>query len=141
MLNSIIALRALDYPKDHPLYRKALQDFSGFLSMTPRISASSRTLTVWIRRSTLSLWRSPASPPSIPHSNAPPNGWSTRSSGPLRLDDEQFHSEASGWAFEYNNVFYPDTDDTAMVLMRCGWFGLTSNPNYPKCSSARSPGS
>ena len=27
------------------------------------------------------------------------------------------HPEASGWAFEYNNIFYPDTDDTAMVLM------------------------
>jgi squalene-hopene/tetraprenyl-beta-curcumene cyclase len=27
------------------------------------------------------------------------------------------HPEASGWAFEYNNVYYPDTDDTAMVLM------------------------
>ena len=26
-------------------------------------------------------------------------------------------SEAIGWAFEYNNVFYPDPDDTAMVLM------------------------
>ena len=27
------------------------------------------------------------------------------------------HPEASGWAFEYNNDFYPDTDDTMMVLM------------------------
>ena len=27
------------------------------------------------------------------------------------------YPEASGWAFEYNNVYYPDTDDTAMVLM------------------------
>ena len=27
------------------------------------------------------------------------------------------HPEPSGWAFEYNNVYYPDTDDTAMVLM------------------------
>ena len=27
MLNSIIALRALDYPKDHPLYQKALDGF------------------------------------------------------------------------------------------------------------------
>jgi squalene-hopene/tetraprenyl-beta-curcumene cyclase len=25
--------------------------------------------------------------------------------------------EASGWAFEYANAFYPDVDDTAMVLM------------------------
>jgi squalene-hopene/tetraprenyl-beta-curcumene cyclase len=27
------------------------------------------------------------------------------------------HPEASGWAFEFNNIYYPDTDDTAMVLM------------------------
>jgi squalene-hopene/tetraprenyl-beta-curcumene cyclase len=27
------------------------------------------------------------------------------------------YPEASGWAFEYNNVYYPDTDDTGMVLM------------------------
>ncbi|MDQ3331202.1 MAG: hypothetical protein M3552_11195, partial [Planctomycetota bacterium] len=27
------------------------------------------------------------------------------------------HVEASGWAFEYANAFYPDADDTAMVLM------------------------
>ena len=25
--------------------------------------------------------------------------------------------EASGWAFEYRNDFYPDTDDTMMVLL------------------------
>ena len=32
--------------------------------------------------------------------------------------------EPSGWFFEYRNGFYPDTDDTAMVLMglaRSGW--------------------
>jgi squalene-hopene/tetraprenyl-beta-curcumene cyclase len=27
------------------------------------------------------------------------------------------HPEASGWAFEDNNIFYPDPDDTATVLM------------------------
>jgi squalene-hopene/tetraprenyl-beta-curcumene cyclase len=27
------------------------------------------------------------------------------------------HPTASGWAFEFNNVYYPDTDDTMMVLM------------------------
>ena len=26
-------------------------------------------------------------------------------------------AEKSGWAFEFNNVYYPDTDDTMMVLM------------------------
>jgi squalene-hopene/tetraprenyl-beta-curcumene cyclase len=33
------------------------------------------------------------------------------------LGGKQSASEASGWAFEYNNIYYPDTDDTAMVLM------------------------
>ncbi|MFZ5832072.1 MAG: prenyltransferase/squalene oxidase repeat-containing protein, partial [Planctomycetota bacterium] len=27
------------------------------------------------------------------------------------------HDEPGGWCFEYNNDFYPDNDDTAMVLM------------------------
>jgi squalene-hopene/tetraprenyl-beta-curcumene cyclase len=27
------------------------------------------------------------------------------------------HVEPSGWAFEFNNEFYPDVDDTAMVLL------------------------
>ncbi|MGE3809431.1 MAG: squalene--hopene cyclase, partial [Gemmataceae bacterium] len=27
------------------------------------------------------------------------------------------HLQPGGWFFEYNNAFYPDTDDTAMVLM------------------------
>ena len=27
------------------------------------------------------------------------------------------HAEPSGWAFEFNNEFYPDVDDTAMVLL------------------------
>jgi squalene-hopene/tetraprenyl-beta-curcumene cyclase len=27
------------------------------------------------------------------------------------------HPVATGWAFEFNNVYYPDTDDTMMVLM------------------------
>ena len=35
MLNSIIALRALGYPKNHPLYQKALQDFAGLFVDDP----------------------------------------------------------------------------------------------------------
>jgi squalene-hopene/tetraprenyl-beta-curcumene cyclase len=36
-----------------------------------------------------------------------PGDWSTASP----------HQEPSGWCFEYHNSFYPDTDDTAMVLI------------------------
>ena len=44
------------------------------------------------------------------------------------------HPEASGWAFEYNNVYYPDTDDTAMVLMALALaFGPTNKRRWRKC--------
>ncbi len=36
-----------------------------------------------------------------------PGDWAVRNRG----------HEPSGWYFEFNNVFYPDVDDTAMVLM------------------------
>jgi squalene-hopene/tetraprenyl-beta-curcumene cyclase len=35
--------------------------------------------------------------------------------------------EPSGWCFEYNNVFYPDTDDTAMVLIGLAKTGQTKS--------------
>ena len=40
------------------------------------------------------------------------------------------HPEASGWAFEYNNVYYPDTDDTTMVLMALRLVRPTSSRSW-----------
>jgi squalene-hopene/tetraprenyl-beta-curcumene cyclase len=36
--------------------------------------------------------------------------------------------EPAGWVFEYRNGFYPDTDDTAMVLMALGKTGKALRP-------------
>lgn len=36
--------------------------------------------------------------------------------------------EPGGWFFEYRNSFYPDTDDTAMVLMALAKTGYASTP-------------
>jgi len=36
--------------------------------------------------------------------------------------------EPAGWFFEYRNGFYPDTDDTAMVLMGLAKAGYTDTP-------------
>lgn len=38
------------------------------------------------------------------------------------------HLEPGGWFFEYRNGFYPDTDDTAMVLMAMARSEVTTNP-------------
>ena len=48
------------------------------------------------------------------------------------MDGENPHPEASGWAFEYNNVFYPDTDDTAMVLMALRLVRPNEQANWAK---------
>src|SRR5205807_2201049 len=63
----------------------------------------------------------------LAESGLPADGPALRRAAKWLLDKEvrirgdwQFnnsHPEASGWAFEYNNVYYPDVDDTAMVLM------------------------
>ena len=38
------------------------------------------------------------------------------------------HLEPGGWFFEYRNAFYPDTDDTAMVLMALARTGAANTP-------------
>jgi len=39
------------------------------------------------------------------------------------------HLEPGGWFFEYRNGFYPDTDDTAMVLMALAKTGRSALPD------------
>ena len=42
---------------------------------------------------------------------------------------ETVKAEPGGWCFEHNNDFYPDSDDTAMVLMAlAGQFSDTADP-------------
>jgi squalene-hopene/tetraprenyl-beta-curcumene cyclase len=48
------------------------------------------------------------------------------------------HLEPGGWFFEYRNAFYPDTDDTAMVLMALARLGHARRPeNTPMVERAR----
>ncbi len=119
MLNSIIALRALDYPKDHPLYQKALKDFAGLFVDDPEDFRIQPCLSpVWdtaINIIALAESGFPAQDPALQQAAR----WLLDKEVRVRCDwtANNSHAEASGWAFEYNNVFYPDTDDTAMVLM------------------------
>ncbi|HEY1769619.1 MAG TPA: squalene--hopene cyclase [Chthoniobacterales bacterium] len=119
MLNSIIALRALDYPKDHPLYTKALEDFAGLFVDEPDDFRIQPCLSpVWdtaINIIALAESGFPAQHPALQKAAQ----WLVQKEVRVRCDwtMNNPHPEASGWAFEYNNIFYPDTDDTAMVLM------------------------
>jgi squalene-hopene/tetraprenyl-beta-curcumene cyclase len=120
MLNSIIALRALGYSKDHPLYRKAKSDFEALFVDDPQDFRIQPCLSpVWDTAiNTIALAESGlgADHPSLQQAASWLRHREVRHRGDW-AEVKNSHVEASGWAFEYNNVYYPDTDDTMMVLM------------------------
>ncbi len=119
MLNSIIALRSLGYAKKHPLFEKARKDFAGLFVDDPADFRIQPCLSpVWdtaINMIALAESGLPADHPALQKAA----DWLLSREVRIRGDwaKNNDHPEASGWAFEYNNVYYPDTDDTAMVLM------------------------
>ena len=119
MLNSIIALRALGHPDDDPLLRKAVADFEGLFVDDPEDFRIQPCLSpVWDTAiNMIALTESGLDPISEPIQKAA--SWMYGKEVRIRADwsKKNAHPIASGWAFEFNNVYYPDTDDTAMVLI------------------------
>jgi squalene-hopene/tetraprenyl-beta-curcumene cyclase len=119
MLNSLIALRALGYTKNNPVYAKAAKDFAGLFVDDPDDFRIQPCLSpVWdtaINIIALAESGLPADHPALRQAA----DWLVSKEVRIRGDwaTNNPHPEASGWAFEYNNVYYPDTDDTGMVLM------------------------
>jgi len=119
MLNCLIALRALGYSKSNPIYAKAEKDFAGLFIDDPEDFRIQPCLSpVWDTSiNIISLAESglPAEHPALQKGAE----WLVNKEVRIRGDWSANNSypQASGWAFEYNNVYYPDTDDTAMVLM------------------------
>jgi squalene-hopene/tetraprenyl-beta-curcumene cyclase len=119
MLNSLIALRVLGYSKTDPVYAKAEKDFAGLFVDDPEDFRIQPCLSpIWDTAiNIISLAESGVSPEHPALQKAA--DWLIKKEVRIRGDwaVNNSHPEASGWAFEYNNIYYPDTDDTAMVLM------------------------
>jgi squalene-hopene/tetraprenyl-beta-curcumene cyclase len=119
MLNCLIALRALGYSKSNPIYAKAETDFAGLFVDDPEdFRIQPCRSPIWDTAiNIISLAESglPAEHPALQKAAE----WLVNKEVRIRGDWSANNSypQASGWAFEYNNVYYPDTDDTAMVLM------------------------
>ncbi|MDQ6913876.1 MAG: squalene--hopene cyclase, partial [Verrucomicrobiota bacterium] len=119
MLNALIALRALGYETTHPVYQKAMNDFRGLFVDDPKDFRIQPCLSP--------VWDTAINIISLAESGLAPDHPALQKAAKWLVDKEvrvrgdwienNPHAEASGWAFEYNNVYYPDTDDTAMVLM------------------------
>jgi squalene-hopene/tetraprenyl-beta-curcumene cyclase len=119
MLNCMIALRSLGYSKTHPVYAKAEKDFAGLFVDDPDDFRIQPCLSpVWDTAITIiSLADSGLSPEHRALQKAAE--WLVNKEVRIRGDwtINNSYPEASGWAFEHNNAYYADTDDTAMVLM------------------------
>ena len=119
MLNSLIALRCLGYSKKDAVYTKAEKDFAGLFVNDPQDFRIQPCLSpVWDTAiNAIALVESglPGEHPALKKAAE----WLVSKEVKIRGDwaVNNPYPEASGWAFEYNNVYYPDTDDTAMVLM------------------------
>ena len=119
MLNSIIALKACGTPEDDPLLQKAVRDFEGLFVDDPEDFRIAPCLSpVWDTAINMIALAESGVDPKHPALTRAAR-WLAEKEVRIRGDwvHKNPHPEASGWAFEFNNIHYPDTDDTAMVLM------------------------
>jgi len=118
MLNAMIALQTLGYTADHPVLVKARRDFEGLFVDDPEDFRIQPCLSpVWDTAINLIALLDSGVDPQRPEIQQAaqwleerevrvPGDWMVKNPG----------IEPSGWAFEFRNDFYPDTDDTMMVL-------------------------
>jgi squalene-hopene/tetraprenyl-beta-curcumene cyclase len=119
MTNAVLALRALGYPEDHPLVRGQIKEIEALGVETAQTLHYQPCLSpVWdtaLAANALVESGLPAGHPQLQRSAewmmtkqiTVPGDWQTK----------RPHVVPGGWPFQYDNDFYPDLDDTAMVLM------------------------
>lgn len=119
IVNSIIALKCLGYAEHHPAYKEAMKQLEGLevlengvLRMQPCLSP---------------IWDTALAITALHESGVPSDDVSIVSGARWLLTKEIAEEGdwkiknpklgVGGWAFEFNNEFYPDVDDTSMVLI------------------------
>ncbi len=120
MLNSVIALKALGYPDDHPQLVRAARELKNLehddghaIRIEPCFSPvwDTAIVAICLRESGV-----PAEHPAMKKSVDWLIGKEIRFRGDWQYKNG-VHVEPSGWVFEYENKWNPDVDDTAMVLL------------------------
>jgi squalene-hopene/tetraprenyl-beta-curcumene cyclase len=119
MLNSLLALRTLDYDVDDPIIQRGLAAIDNFAIETEdsyRVQPCVSPVwdTAWCLRA-------------LAESGLPPNHQALVRGGQWLLDKQILdygdwavknkQGKPGGWAFEFDNRFYPDLDDSAVVVM------------------------
>jgi len=137
MMYFIMALDALGYPKDHPDLRDAVRHFESLLIETEHRFIFQPCLPP--------IWDTAISAFALGEAGCQDAERMTRAADWLvskevrRKGDwsiKRPDTEPSGWAFEFANEFYPDIDDTAMVLLAL-LHARSSNPQAQSAAERR----
>ena len=119
MVNSLLALHCQGYTNDHPVMQRGLAALKGFtLKLGDRLRLQSCISPVWdtgLALRALAAAGVSAGHPSLGRATAwllanqifKPGDWCIK----------RPHLAPGGWAFEFDNNWYPDIDDSAVVLM------------------------
>ncbi len=119
MANSILALRVLGYPDDHPLILGQLKEIEAL--------AVESDDEIHYQPCVSPVWDTGLAVNALVESDVAPDHPALRRAGEWLLDRQVFatgdwqvkrpYVQPGGWAFQYDNPYYPDLDDTAVVLM------------------------
>lgn len=130
MLNSLLALRSLDYDPADPVVERGLQAVDRFVIETED--------TYRVQPCISPVWDTALVMRSLVDSGLPPDdpalvrggAWLVSKQildyGDWAVKNQQ--GEPGGWAFEFDNRFYPDVDDTAVVVMALHAVRLPNEP-------------
>jgi squalene-hopene/tetraprenyl-beta-curcumene cyclase len=125
MLNAIIALRCLGYSEDDPQVIRARDEFEklGIESRPTRHARAHLPHEPCVSP----VWDTAQAVFALGEAGVPRNDPRMIKAADWMLSKEVRHkgdwavkvpnTEPGGWYFEFNNEFYPDTDDTAQVLL------------------------
>jgi len=125
MMYTCMVLRTLGYSEDHPLVRKAVKDFLD-LEVNDEEKDEFR-----VQPCLSPIWDCAITVFALSESGIPKDHPALQKAGAWIISREvkDFRGDwkyknptpiASGWAFEFNNKFYPDVDDTFKVLLALG---------------------
>ena len=119
MLNAIIALRCLGYSMDDPQLIRALDEFERLgIEEGDTFRMQPAKSPVWDTAYALFALGEAGVPPNDPRMVKCAD-WilqkQVRNAGDWKVNNPA--GQPGGWYFEYNNEFYPDVDDSAMVCL------------------------
>ena len=126
MLNAIIALRCLGYSEDDPQVIRARDEFEK-LGIEQEPTPEMPEPTFRMQPCVSPVWDTAQVVYILGEAGVPRNDPRMLKAADWLLSKEVRHKgdwavkarqcEPGGWYFEFNNEFYPDTDDTAQVLL------------------------